>query len=633
MQIRGTNFIDEQGRILHLRGVNLGGSSKLPYSPDGATYRSEKFFDHRDISFVGRPFPLDEADTHFTRLKNWGFNFLRLIITWEAIEHAGPGIYDTEYLDYVEKIARKAGEYGFSFFIDPHQDVWSRFTGGDGAPGWTLEAVGMDMQKFAKNEAAVVHSQVGGVLPKMIWPTNAAKLASSSMFTLFFAGNDFAPKIKIDGISIQEYLQEHYFQAVAQLAMRLKGMTHIAGYDTLNEPSAGYIGVDDLNQFHLRTRWGQCPTAFQSMVLGDGNSVLVEKWKLGLTGMRFNGKQQLNKERERAWQEGRDCIWRQHGVWDYDNSGEPILLCPDYFSKRAGKDVNFAQDYLRPFIERYTEVIRSVHENAFIFIESDPHGKMPFWQENQPANLVNATHWYDNVTLVLKNHFPFFTLNIETEKPVFGRRNVIRTFTKQIAKIKQESTEKLGGIPTVVGEFGIPFDLQNKKAYKTGNFTIQTIALDASYSALENNLMHSTLWNYTADNTNEHGDQWNDEDLSIFSEDQRDNPVDINSGGRALHAFVRPYAISIAGKPKKMMYDINKGKFIFEFIDDLNIKAPTEIFLPKIQFPDGFHAILSDGSLVQSGQDQIFLYQPDSRDSFHRIVVHRVRNKGSRKSV
>jgi hypothetical protein len=483
----------------------------------------------------------------------------------------------------------------------------------------------MDMQGFTKNGAAVVHSQVDGILPKMIWPTNAAKLASSTMFTLFFGGNDFAPKIQIDGVPIQEYLQAHYFQSVAQIAMRLKDMQHVVGYDTLNEPSAGYIGVDDINQFHLRTRWGKCPTAFQSMVLGDGNPVLIENWKLGITGMRFSGRQQLNRERERAWQDGRDCIWRQHEVWDYDSSGDPVLLRPDYFGKRARREVNFAQDYLRPFIERYTQVIRSVHKNAFIFIEGDPHGEMPFWEGNQPANLVNATHWYDDVTLVLKNHFPFFTMNVDTGKLVLGRQNVIHTFTQQLAKIKQGSIEKLGGIPSVVGEFGIPFDLQNKKAYKTGNFDLQTIALDASYRALENNLMHSTLWNYTADNTNMHGDQWNDEDLSIFSEDQRDYPADINSGGRALQAFVRPYAKSIAGKPQKITFDYKKGEFIFEFFDDGNVTAPTEIYLPKIQFPDGFTIELSDGSLEKSSEDQVYNYQPSVCNTLHRIEVFRAR--------
>lgn len=78
------------GRTVFLRGVNLSGSTKQPFTPDLPSYKLDGFFDHKDVSFVGRPFPLNEADEHFARLRSWGFNFLRFLINWEAIEHSGP---------------------------------------------------------------------------------------------------------------------------------------------------------------------------------------------------------------------------------------------------------------------------------------------------------------------------------------------------------------------------------------------------------------------------------------------------------------------------------------------------------------------------------------------------------------
>ena len=74
MHVDGSCFKDEFGRTLLLRGVNLGGSSKVPYTPNGATYIREGFFDHRNVSFVGRPFPLEEADEHFARLRQQIFD-------------------------------------------------------------------------------------------------------------------------------------------------------------------------------------------------------------------------------------------------------------------------------------------------------------------------------------------------------------------------------------------------------------------------------------------------------------------------------------------------------------------------------------------------------------------------------
>jgi len=623
MRIDIDEFKDDQNRTLMLRGVNLGGSSKVPYTPNGATYRVDGFYDHRNISFVGRPFPLQEAREHFSRLREWGMTFIRFLITWEAIEHEGPGIYDVEYLEYIEEVIRIAGEYGLTIFIDPHQDVWSRFTGGDGAPGWTLEAAGLDMHHFHKNGAAVVHNQLGDKLPKMIWPTNAAKFACSTMFTLFFGGNDFAPQVTCEGLSIQNYLQDHYIQSVMQVVKRMINQPHVIGFDTLNEPSAGYIGIDDLNQYPIPARFGECPTPFQGMLLADGNAQEVEVWSLGLLGIRRKGTRLLNAEHEKAWMEGKQCIWRQHGIWDYDRSGKGVLLKPDYFSLKNGKKINFANDYLKPFINRFAKAVRTIQPNAILFIEGDPYGTMPIWGKNSPINLVNATHWYDDLTLMMKNYIPFLTFDVHAKRFIVGRKNVSIAMERQLARIKQTSL-KMGGIPSLVGEFGIPFDMKNKKAYRTGNYRIQTEALNASYSALDANLLNGTLWNYTSDNTNARGDQWNDEDLSIFCRDQQVDPHDINSGARAADAFIRPYPIRTAGKPEKMNFNFKKGEFLYEFTDDPCIAAPTEIFIPRFQFPHGYDIQISDGSIEKVEEKQFLLYWPEKKHSRHQIKIRRI---------
>src|SRR6202049_2119681 len=306
----GSHFKDEHGRTLMLRGVNLGGSSKVPFAPNGATYIRDGFFEHQHVSFVGRPFPLEEADEHFARLRAWGLTFLRFLVTWEAIEHGGPGIYDEAYLDYVYEMVKKAGEYGIALFIDPHQDVWSRFSGGDGAPGWTLEAVGLDMTRFSATGAAIVHATYGDPFPLMIWPTNSSKLAAATMFTLFFGGNDFAPALKVNGEPVQEYLQQHYINAIQQVALRLKGLPSVIGYDTMNEPLRGYIGWTDLNSIDGMLNLGVSPTPFQSMLLGAGIPQDVTYLQLGLTSVKRTGTRTLNKQKERAWRDGYDCVWR-----------------------------------------------------------------------------------------------------------------------------------------------------------------------------------------------------------------------------------------------------------------------------------------------------------------------------------
>ncbi len=620
MHIEGCWFKDERGRTLILRGVNLGGSSKVPY-PDGATHIREGFYDHRKVSFVGRPFPLDEAGEHFARLRAWGLTFLRLLITWEAIEHAGPGLYDREYLDYLHEIVRRAGEHGLDLFINPHQDAWSRMSGGDGAPGWTFEAVGMDVTRFSEVGAAIVHTVHGDPFPRMIWPTNYTKLASATMFSLFFGGNDFAPRTTVDGKPVQEFLQRHYIDAVKQVVRRLKGSPNVVGYDTLNEPSPGLIGWPNLADHHGLLRLGDSPTPFQAMLLGAGFPQEVGIWRAGLRGIREVGWRQVNPGGVRIWHEGVDCLWRQNGVWDLDGQGQPRLLRPQHFARVEDRAVHFAEDYLRPFLERYAHEIRTVDPAAIIFLETMPWQALPHWDPQAVPNVAHAAHWYDGLTLFIKRFVPFLGLDVDTGKFVLGHRRVQRSFIERLARLKFETEERMGSIPTLIGEFGIPFDLQDKRAYRTGDFSQQVQAMDRTFQALEANLLSGTLWNYTADNDNRRGDQWNDEDLSIFSRDQQADPGDLNSGGRALEAVVRPYARRVAGEPLEMAFDLKRRAFTLTFRHDPAVSAPTEVYVPNFQYPDGCLVKVSDGAYELDQEAQVLFFHHGVDREIHQIHI------------
>lgn len=106
-----------------MRGINLAADSKLPRHPDQSSHEPTNFFDGDNVSFVGRPFDLDDAYEHFRTLREWGFNTLRYIFTWEAIEAPGPSQYDEDWIQHTISVVKLARKYGFYVIMDPHQDV------------------------------------------------------------------------------------------------------------------------------------------------------------------------------------------------------------------------------------------------------------------------------------------------------------------------------------------------------------------------------------------------------------------------------------------------------------------------------------------------------------------------------
>lgn len=615
------HFKDASGRTLFLRGINLGGSTKVPYTPHMGSHVNEGFFIGKEVSFVGRPFPIEDADEHFRRLKAWGFDFLRFLVTWEAIEHKGPGIYDSEYLEYIREIIIKANEYGINVMIDPHQDVWSRYTGGDGAPLWTFEAAGMDVTKFQETGAAFVHNVYGDPFPQMIWYTNYFKLGASTMFTLFFGGNDFAPKTLIDGTPIQEYLQEHYINALLKVAHVVEDLPNVIGFELMNEPSAGYIGLENIAEPYNTDIMGDAPTAYQGILLGAGIPQSVKNYRLGAVALKETENNILNNNEVNIWKDPEKSIWRENGVWKLDQTNTPVLLDSVYFSVVNSEKVDFNTMYYIPFAKKYADAITKINPRWIICVDNVlfpyPH-ELPELKNIADINWVNGSHWYDDVTLIKKKYIPF--LGLKDGNVVVGKRNVRRAFENTLSEMIKETHQKYGNVPSILGEFGIPFDMNQARAYKTGNFNKQNKALNRSFKVAEANLLNYTLWNYTADNTNIRGDLWNGEDLSVFSLSQQEKAEDINSGGRALESAIRPYPKKINGKLTHYEYNYKQKTLSVIFIANEESKYPNEIFVPEFIYANTFRVFTDSGKLTFDKKEHILMFYPENPGINHIVI-------------
>jgi Cellulase (glycosyl hydrolase family 5)/Glycoside hydrolase family 5 C-terminal domain len=606
-------FRDQQGRDLILRGVNFGGDSKVPFSPAQPTYLPTDFADHRTVSFVGRPAPLDEIDSHFARMRRWGFNCLRLLTTWEAVEHAGPGEYDEAYLDYYAEVCRRAGAHGLYVLVDFHQDAWARMSGGDGAPGWTFEAAGLDFTRFHASGAAHVMQHaydplLGGrqdSYPVMSWSGNYARPANGVMWTLFFAGRDLAPDAKVAGVHLQDMFQDHYLGAMQALAARLVDMDHVLGFDTLNEPGAGYVGKG-LSDPIVRYR-GPIWSALDGLALLSG---LTRTLPVVAPGQGICGETRLNTDGVSVWLPGREDPFRAAGVWDI-REDQAVALKEDHFKLRSGHPIDVGRDCMAPFFHRVAGAVRALRPDWLLFAEVDPfeafmgHG----FPDECPPNTVNASHWYDLTTLVTKT-FDLKGKHVLTGEPRDTRAAIERNYVAEMSRIRAAGDRLEGGAPTLLGECGIPFDMNDAQAYRRWAegergpqlWEAQTSALDMMYNAIDQLGLSSTQWNYTASNRNDPmiGDGWNQEDLSIWSADQATTPGDPDAGGRAVEGFCRPFVRAAQGRLVRQSFDRESGVFEARIAVRATATGPTEIYVPSVQYPNGYDFAVSGGQVVRN---------------------------------
>jgi len=100
--------------------------------------------------------------------------------------------------------------------------------------------------------------------------------------------------------------------------------------------------------------------------------------------------------------------------------------------------------------------------------------------------------WNVDVFGVLRGKYltPAFAVKV-------GERAIRNCFAHELAAIQQEGLDYMGHHPCIIGELGIPYDMNEGYAYKTGDYSSQTSAMDANHYAVEGAKVNYTLWNYT----------------------------------------------------------------------------------------------------------------------------------------
>jgi hypothetical protein len=374
-------------------------------------------------------------------------------------------------------------------------------------------------------------------------------------------------------------------------------MPHVIGFDTLNEPGTGWIGLplsrnitDPDYASPMPLKPGPAWTPLDCLAAARGVPVQLPVLARGADGtMTIAEKREFNAGGVSIWAEDRRCPFEAAGLYAMTDVGATPIV-EDIFVRGERGAISLSDDCYAPFFHRVAEVIRRHRDDWIVFAEMDPFAAIQrrSFPDHMPERWVNAAHWYDIAILYSKRFSPQASHDIVSGEPDRDLAGLGRRYLRQLSGYVAQSEAR--GVPTLIGEFGIPYDLDQGRAYrewKSGRrdpaWDDHRAALSLMYDAIDALRIHATQWNYTASNRNDPwiGDGWNQEDLSIFSPDQVDDPADPDAGARALGGFSRPFVQAAQGQVAAMRFDDATRLFIATIEADPAVDAPTTIYLPR----------------------------------------------------
>ncbi len=191
-----------------------------------------------------------------------------------------------------------------------------------------------------------------------------------------------------------------------------------------------------------------------------------------------------------------------------------------------------------------------------------------------------------------------------------------RDFREPLGKLVEDARSWLGNVPVVFGEFGTYFNFGGIERSIEDDYLVSAQVLNSYYEAFEELSLGRMVWCFSAENDADYGEWWNHEDFSVYGPDGQP---------RAWSAWARPHARSTSGRliAQRFVSDLH-------FWDPVQAEprpdrrytlrhharesiAPTEVHVPRQQYPDGFYAWLSDGrAYFDAARDVLFWYPDDN---------------------
>ena len=178
-------------------------------------------------------------DDFYQRIKGWGYNAVRLPVSWQNLEPVAPvwnstsqryvHTWNQRYLNELKSMVTKARAAGVWVILDMHQDFWSP-----------------SLHNVAKVNGTTACEGVG--FPRWMNPSIDAKASTTQSVDFYNAMNSFFrnrhdPNAKVTHATPWQLLRAAWSRLALEFSSRsgFAAYQAVVGADLFNEPYVGYV--------------------------------------------------------------------------------------------------------------------------------------------------------------------------------------------------------------------------------------------------------------------------------------------------------------------------------------------------------------------------------------------------------